>query len=82
MVAYSLCHDLTNSANMKGFLDAAPENNGAMMSAVEKLRFGGQPPGETKCRVASIQPHKPPYATVCPNDRYRQPHGNRGDLRP
>lgn len=45
MAGYSLHHSLTNSSSMSGFLDAALENNGTMISTVEKLRVGVQPRG-------------------------------------
>ena len=45
MAGYSLHHSLTNSSSMSGFLDAALENNGTMISTVEKLRAGVQPRG-------------------------------------
>jgi SPP1 gp7 family putative phage head morphogenesis protein len=45
MAGYSLHHSLTNSSSMSGFLDAALENNGTLISTVEKLRAGVQPRG-------------------------------------
>ncbi|MHB9036961.1 MAG: minor capsid protein [Armatimonadota bacterium] len=45
MAGYSLHHSLTNSSSMSGFLDVALENNGTMISTVEKLRAGVQPRG-------------------------------------
>jgi len=45
MAGYSLHHSLTNSSSMSGFLEAALENNGTMISTVEKLRSGVQPRG-------------------------------------
>jgi SPP1 gp7 family putative phage head morphogenesis protein len=45
MAGYSLHHSLTNSSSMSGFLDVALENNGTMISTVEKMRSGVQPRG-------------------------------------
>ena len=45
MAGYSLHHSLTNSSSMSGFLDVALENNGTMISTVEKMRAGVQPRG-------------------------------------
>ncbi len=45
MAGYSLYHNLTNNSNMSTFLDNALENNGAMISTVEKLRAGVTPSG-------------------------------------
>ncbi|MCL5102764.1 MAG: phage head morphogenesis protein, partial [Armatimonadetes bacterium] len=45
MAGYSLHHSLTNSSSMSAFLDTALENNGAMISTVEKLRSGVAPRG-------------------------------------
>jgi len=45
MAGYSLFHNLTNNSNMSTFLDNALENNGAMISTVEKLRSGVTPGG-------------------------------------
>lgn len=44
MKGYSLYHHLTNGESVSSFLDTALENNGAMVSTVEKLR-AGIPPG-------------------------------------
>lgn len=45
MAGCSLHHRLTNNSNMSTFLDNALENNGAMISTVEKLRAGVTPGG-------------------------------------
>ncbi|NLN75015.1 MAG: minor capsid protein [Armatimonadetes bacterium] len=45
MTGYSLFHNLTNNSNMSTFLDSTLENNGAMISTVEKLRAGITPGG-------------------------------------
>jgi hypothetical protein len=45
MAGYSLHHNLTNSGSMSSFLDTALENNGALVSTVEKVRSGIAPGG-------------------------------------
>ncbi|MHB1462031.1 MAG: minor capsid protein [Armatimonadota bacterium] len=45
MKGYSLHHSLTNGENISSFLDTVLENNGAMISTVEKLRAGIAPGG-------------------------------------
>lgn len=45
MKGYSLYHSLTNGESVSSFLDTALENNGAMISTVEKLRAGVTPGG-------------------------------------
>lgn len=45
MAGYSLYHNLTNNSKMSTFLDSTLENNGAMISTVEKLRAGVTPGG-------------------------------------
>jgi len=45
MAGYSLHHNLTNSGSMSSFLDTAFENNGALVSTVEKVRSGIAPGG-------------------------------------
>ncbi|MEN6521121.1 MAG: minor capsid protein [Armatimonadota bacterium] len=45
MKGYTLYHSLTNGNSMSSFIDTALENNGAMISTVEKLRSGVAPGG-------------------------------------
>lgn len=45
MKGYSLYHRLTNGESVSEFLDTVIENNGAMISTVEKLRAGVMPGG-------------------------------------
>lgn len=45
MKGYSLYHNLTNGESISEFLDTVLENNGAMISTVEKLRAGVMPGG-------------------------------------
>lgn len=45
MKGYSLYHRLTNGESISTFLDMVFENNGAMISTVEKLRAGVMPGG-------------------------------------
>ncbi|MCE5322394.1 minor capsid protein [bacterium] len=45
MKGYSLYHRLTNGESIGEFLDTVLENNGAMISTVEKLRAGVMPGG-------------------------------------
>lgn len=45
MAGYSLHHNLTNSGSMSSFLDTVLENNGALVSTVEKVRSGIAPGG-------------------------------------
>ena len=53
MKGYSLVHDLTNGESMSGFIDSIMENNGAMVSTVEKMRMGVAPGGMSP--VADMQ---------------------------
>jgi hypothetical protein len=53
MKGYSLVHDLTNGESMSGFIDLIMENNGAMVSTVEKMRMGVAPGGMSP--VADMQ---------------------------
>lgn len=45
MKGYSLYHKLTNGESISEFLDTVLENNGAMISTIEKLRSGVMPGG-------------------------------------
>ncbi len=53
MKGYSLVHRLTNSEGMSGFIETILENNGAMVSTVEKMRMGIPPGGMSP--VADMQ---------------------------
>lgn len=45
MKDYRLYHELTNSSEMSSFLEQVFENNGAMVSTIEKVRIGITPGG-------------------------------------
>ena len=45
MKGYALYHKLTNGEDLTAFVDRVLENNGAMVSTVEKLRMGLEPGG-------------------------------------
>ncbi len=45
MKGYSLVHSLTNSEQMSDFVEMVMQNNGAMVSTVEKMRMGIPPGG-------------------------------------
>ena len=45
MAGYALHHNLTNSSSVSSFLDTALDNNGALVSTVEKVRSGITPGG-------------------------------------
>lgn len=53
MKDYSLVHKLTNSEGMSGFIEMVMENNGAMVSTIEKMRMGVPPGGMSP--VADMQ---------------------------
>jgi len=53
MKGYSLVHKLTNSEGMADFIDTVMDNNGAMVSTVEKMRMGVAPGGMSP--VADMQ---------------------------
>ena len=53
MKGYSLVHELTNGESMASFIDLIMENNGAMVSTVEKMRMGVPPGGMSP--VADMQ---------------------------
>ena len=53
MNGYSLVHRLTNSEGMSDFIETILENNGAMVSTVEKMRMGIPPGGMSP--VADMQ---------------------------
>jgi SPP1 gp7 family putative phage head morphogenesis protein len=53
MKDYSLVHRLTNNEGMSGFIETILENNGAMVSTVEKMRMGVPPGGMSP--VADMQ---------------------------
>jgi SPP1 gp7 family putative phage head morphogenesis protein len=53
MKGYSLVHNLTNSERMSDFVEMVLENNGAMVSTVEKIRMGIPPGGMSP--VADMQ---------------------------
>ena len=53
MKGYSLVHKLTNSEKMSDFVEMIMQNNGAMVSTVEKMRMGIPPGGMSP--VADMQ---------------------------